>query len=73
MTPNPNDDPDNRTVAQYLAERAVRMTDDPTQLTLFAYESEEALVLVLRVRRTLLHERRIQERKAFEAPLIEVP
>jgi len=70
---NPNEDLQNITVAQFLAARAVKMTDDLNQLTLFAYESPEALVLVLRVRRTLLNERRIEERKAFEAPLIEVP
>lgn len=54
----PNEDLQNITVAQFLAARAVKMTDDPNQLTLFAYESPEALVLVLRVRRAILQDRK---------------
>lgn len=69
----PNDDLQNITVAQFLAARAVRMTDDPNQLTLFAYESPEALVLVLRVRRAIINDRKVTTNISGIAPIVEVP
>lgn len=69
----PNDDLQNITVAQFLAARAVKMTDDPNQLTLFAYESPEALVLVLRVRRAIINDRKVTTKITGIAPIVEVP
>jgi len=53
-----------QTCAQFLAMRAARVTDDPKQITLMAYQSPEALVLVLRVHKG------IQEMKSQERVLV---
>lgn len=55
-----DDDLQCQTVAQFLAARAAKVTDDIDQVTLMAFESPEALVLVLRCR-----SRMRDERKAF--------
>lgn len=47
------------TLAEMLANRAAKVTDDTAQLTITAFSSEESLILVLRTRKSLAKARAV--------------
>ena len=51
-----------RYLPERLAERAVKVTDDPLQLSLDSYRSPEALILCTMARRDLISAREIRSR-----------